>query len=84
MLAPWVSLRAAEIVREVADCLASNRDGFLVYKYALSVPNDQVTRYHPIQVIRASCHMYRPPLSRGMIEVIHRADRHQQAEGLKL
>jgi hypothetical protein len=62
-----LSLRTAEIVRKIADRLTSNRDGFFVHKYAPSVPNDQVTRYHPIQVILASCHIYRPPLSRGCL-----------------
>jgi len=39
-------LRSDEIVREVASGLASNRDGFFVPEYALSMPNDQVTTYH--------------------------------------
>jgi len=41
------------IVREVANGLASNRDGLFVPEYALSMPNDQVTTYHLIQVIRS-------------------------------
>jgi len=48
-----LSLRSDEIVREVANGLASNRDGFFVPEYALSMPDDQVTAYHLIQVIRS-------------------------------
>ena len=49
-----LSLQTAEVVREVADCLASNRDGFFVYKYASSMPNDQAITHRQIRVIRAT------------------------------
>jgi hypothetical protein len=49
-----LSLRIVEIVREVADGLASNRDGFFLYKYASNMPNDQAIVHRRIRVIRTT------------------------------
>jgi hypothetical protein len=49
-----LSLRTTEIVGEVADRLASNRDGFLTCKYVPSVPDDQAIGHRQIQVIPAA------------------------------
>jgi hypothetical protein len=65
MLAPWLSLCSAEIVREVADRLASDRDGFFVHKCAPSMPNDQAIRHRQIRVIRATGTYSESPFSRG-------------------
>jgi hypothetical protein len=57
-----LSLRTAEIVREIADRLAPNRDGFFVFKYASSMPNDQAITYRLIPVIRATGTCFRSPV----------------------
>jgi hypothetical protein len=44
-------LRSDDIVRNVANRLASNRDGFFVDKYCSSLPNDQATTHRLIPVI---------------------------------
>jgi hypothetical protein len=49
-----LSLQTAEIVREVASRLGSNRDGFLLDKYTSNMPNDQAITHRRIQVIRAT------------------------------
>jgi len=51
MLAPWVVSANRWIVREVADRLASNRDGFFLYEYASNMPNDQAITHRRIRVI---------------------------------
>jgi hypothetical protein len=44
--------RIPAIVREVADRLASNQDGFFLYKHASKMPNDQAIAHRRIRVIR--------------------------------
>jgi hypothetical protein len=60
-----LSLRTTEIVREVADRLASNRYGFFAGKYASSVPNDQAIGHRQIQVIPAAAGWSTPNLRRA-------------------
>jgi hypothetical protein len=49
-----LSLRTAEFVREVADRLAADRNGFFFHEYTSSMPNDQATPHRLIPVIRAT------------------------------
>jgi hypothetical protein len=68
-----LSARSDEIVREVANHVASHPDGFWVSKDGSSVPNDQATTHRLIPVIHATLAMRPPTLARDNPD-LHRAD----------